>query len=284
MARPKKENLDYFPFDVVFFGDKKIKRLKAQFGTDGICVYLYVLCDAYQNGYYAVWDEDLELDISEYFGFSEEKTRQIINCLLSRSLLKSILVKPVKVLTAESVQRRYQEAKKGAKRDIFVDERIWILEKEFTEPFIKMRPYENKSEKNTGFSEKNDNKSENNHTKESKEKESKEKESKEKESKVCSGIAIPCRNGEFIVDDSLLSDLTHTYPEMDVEKSLNKLRSYVSANPQKQGYIKSARAYIEMWLAEDNNAGKYRRKKHDICEAAYDIDDYESTSILDEDW
>ena len=109
MARPRKENLDYFPFDVDFFRDKKIKRLKAQFGAEGIAVYQYILCEIYYNGYYIELDEDLILDIAGYFNFSESKTKQIITCLFNRSLLESILVDQVKVITAESIQRRYQQ-------------------------------------------------------------------------------------------------------------------------------------------------------------------------------
>ena len=155
MARPRKENLDYFPFDADFFWDIKINRLKARFGTDGICVYLFILCRIYQNGYYTELNEDLVLDISDYYHFSESKTMQIINCLLGRSLLESIPVGSVKMLSAPSIQRRYQEAKKGAKRDIEVDGRLWLLKKEETEAFIKVRPSDGFSRNNEGFSGKN---------------------------------------------------------------------------------------------------------------------------------
>lgn len=38
MARDRKEGLDYFSFDCDFFSDRKIKRLRAKFGTDGVMV------------------------------------------------------------------------------------------------------------------------------------------------------------------------------------------------------------------------------------------------------
>ena len=43
MPRPQKEGLDYFPLDVTFFSDPKIKILKARYGVDGIAVYIYLL-------------------------------------------------------------------------------------------------------------------------------------------------------------------------------------------------------------------------------------------------
>ena len=46
MARPIKKGLEYFPFDVGFFSDKKVKILKSRYGADGIVIYQYLLCDA----------------------------------------------------------------------------------------------------------------------------------------------------------------------------------------------------------------------------------------------
>lgn len=277
MSRPRKENLEYFSFDVDFFRDKKINRLKAKFGSDGITVYQYVLCEIYHNGYYVEYDEDLVLDISDYFSFSEGKTMQILNYLFSRSLLvliESKLPVPVKVISAPSVQRRYQEAKKSAKRDIAVDKRFWLLSKEETKSFIKLYPDDGFSEKNEDKSQKNDSYSEKNDTKESK-----GKERKGKESKVCYAFSIPCKNGSFDVTKTYLDELTHTYPEMDVEKVLSKIRDYLTVHPEKQGYISGIKSYIEMWLRDDNERGKYRRPKQ---QGAYDLSEYESWSVIDE--
>lgn len=178
MARPRNDGLSYFPFDVDFFSDKKIKRLRAKFGNDGVMVYIYLLCQIYTNGYYADLDEDLILDISEELNLSENATTQILNYLVSRSLFNDTLANSVKVLSATSVQKRYQEAKKGAKRDVFVKADTWILNSDETLGFIKVRPKKGFSENNPSFSENNSDKSENYCTKESKVKESKVKESK----------------------------------------------------------------------------------------------------------
>ena len=211
MARPRKIGLDYFPLDVNFFSDKKIRRLKAKYGTDGIAVYIYLLCAMYRDkGYYIEYDNDLILDISDDLSISENSTRQILKYLVDRSLLQEIkcstLVDSVTVITAESVQRRFQEVKKSCKRDVVVEARFWILKKSETYGLIKVRPNSGFSEKNDSFSEKNEDYSEKNSTKESKgkeskvneskENESKENESKENESKVNeSGAAAPTGSG-----------------------------------------------------------------------------------------
>ena len=149
MARPMKNGLTYFPFDVDFFTDKKIKRLRAKYGADEIAVYMYLLCEIYRSGYYIEYDEDLILDISDELNLSEGSTTQIMNYLLSRSLFDETLAKSVKVLTAASIQRRYQEAKKGSKRDIVVERDYWLLQKDETNSFIKFYPFEDNSENNT---------------------------------------------------------------------------------------------------------------------------------------
>lgn len=181
MARPMKNGLDYFPFDVDFFSDRKIKRLRAAYGADGVNVYIYLLCEIYRNGYYTVYDDDLVLDVSDELSIKSNLTTQILNYLFSRSLLQVIegrLAEPVKVITAASVQRRYQAAKKGAKRDIDVAARFWVLSEEDTEDFIRLRPEGGSSGEKTGNSRKNPDSSREEPTKESKEKQSKENESK----------------------------------------------------------------------------------------------------------
>jgi len=43
-VRKQSQGLDYFPLEIDFFSDKKIKILKARYGADGITIYLYLLC------------------------------------------------------------------------------------------------------------------------------------------------------------------------------------------------------------------------------------------------
>lgn len=180
MARPQKKGLDYFPFDVGFFSDKKVRALRVNYGTDGIAVYLYLLCSIYSEGYYIVDDSDLMDAMITDLGMKWDKIGQILNFLLNRSLLTSILIKSDKVLSSKGIQRRYQEGvrARALKNAVEVDGRIWLLNESETYDFIKVRPEKSFSEKNPGYSEKNHSFSENNDTKKSKEKKSKEKESK----------------------------------------------------------------------------------------------------------
>ena len=113
MARPQKEGLDYFSFDVGFFSDRKVKIIKARYGVDGLAVYLYVLCEIYKDkGYYLKTDDDFIYTISDDLSMSYEKIGQILNFLLERSLFDDTLFKSDKVLSSRGIQKRFQEAVK----------------------------------------------------------------------------------------------------------------------------------------------------------------------------
>lgn len=58
MARPKIKGLLYFPFDIDFFEDNKIRIVKARYRSDGVMIYLFLLCEIYRQGYYIKADED----------------------------------------------------------------------------------------------------------------------------------------------------------------------------------------------------------------------------------
>lgn len=174
MARPRKKGIDYFPFDVDFFSDKKIRILKSRFGADGITIYLYLLCEVYRNGYYVQIDEDYEYIIADDLGMSNEKVKQVMKFLLERSLLESTLFQSDTIITSHGIQRRFQEAVKtrGQKSEIEVDGKYWLLSEQETQPFIKCTHNQDYSDKNGSYSKKNNDNSEKKDTKESKVKKS----------------------------------------------------------------------------------------------------------------
>jgi len=180
MARPRKKGLDYFPFDVNFFTfDKKIKILRARYGSDGVVVYIYLLAEIYKDeGYYLKVDEDFNYIISEDLNMSADKIGQIMNFLLERSLFDDKLFKSDKVLTSRGIQRRFQEAAVN-KTAVEIESKYWLLDADETKSFIKCTQNESfygengsNFPENEGFCGEND-------TKKSKVKKSRVKESKE---------------------------------------------------------------------------------------------------------
>ena len=150
MARPKKNGLSYFPLDVDFLEDNKIKILKARYGPDGIMLYVYLLCEIYKQGYYIQVDDDFEYIISEDLKMDQAKVKQVLNFLLSRSLFDNTLFQSDKVLTSAGIQRRFQLAVKERARKTPIEVgRFWLLKKEDTEPFIQCTLFGDFSGKNS---------------------------------------------------------------------------------------------------------------------------------------
>ena len=172
MARPKKDGLLYFSFDTDFFyADNRIKALRARYGSDGLIFYIYLLTEIYRNGYYLVWNMDSEDNALGELNLSDGFIKQVMEFLVNRSLLTSILVNSDTIITSPGIQKRFQEAVKTLKRDIFVFEEVWLLDKEETATCIKVTKKYGFSEENEDKSKKNVSKSKKNGTKEIKRKE-----------------------------------------------------------------------------------------------------------------
>lgn len=191
MARPIKDGLTYFPLDVDFFRDRKIRSIKVRYGMDGIALYLYILCLVYEDkGYYTRLDTDFYEQVEDDLGISENSARQIMNYFCERSMLDGTLLTTVKILTSVKIQETFQAAKRGAKREIKVNPDYWLLKTDETLSFIKCAQNEDFSENNGSFSEKNPGKYEKNSLKKSKEKESKVNKIKEKKNSTACGVCV----------------------------------------------------------------------------------------------
>ena len=189
MARPQKNTLDYFPM-LVTFSQKEGESIRMYYGSQGVDLYIHLLCEIYANGYYLPIDEDY-IHVTAYRLHMKENTvRQILNWLVNRTFFSHEMYKAKKILTSAEIQQQYQcsMSSVGAKRAVRVEESFWLLEKSETESFIEVYPFDSKTEKNSDKSEKNPCNSEKNPPKE---KEKKAKEIKENQTKDESSRKAP---------------------------------------------------------------------------------------------
>lgn len=170
MARPRQDGLLYFSFDTDFFyADQRIKRLHSRYGSDGMLFFIYLLTEIYRNGYYLRWDGESVDNAMDDLHLTEGLIEQVMAFLVSRSLLcKSKLANSDTVITSPGIQKRYQEAVKSRKRDVYVDAEIWLLDEKDTAAYIKVVNNQNKSFGNENKSCGNKSKSCGNDIKESK--------------------------------------------------------------------------------------------------------------------
>ncbi len=110
MARPLKDGVDYFPLDVGFLADDKVKFLRWEFGAKGVVVWMVLMCRIYgENGYYIAWADDSCFMMSDGVGCgcTPEFVGEVVQGCLRRSLFDQGVYKAFGVLTSHGIQQRY---------------------------------------------------------------------------------------------------------------------------------------------------------------------------------
>ncbi len=122
MARIAKSGLEYFPFDIDFFQDIRIRKLIKRQGGKAVTVYALLLCLIYKNGYYMQWDKELPFIGSEMSGFDEAYVSEVITTCLALGLFDKKLFDNQQVLTSKGIQVRYCNIQRLNKRMSRIDE------------------------------------------------------------------------------------------------------------------------------------------------------------------
>ncbi len=113
----RKVGFHYYPADTDRFQDIKIKRLKKELQCKGFAVYEYILNEIYRvKGCFIVWDESTVFDVAEYWGLEENTVKEIVNYCCAVGLFDKGLYTSEGILTSRSIQSRFIEMSKVAKR------------------------------------------------------------------------------------------------------------------------------------------------------------------------
>ena len=263
MARPCKKGLEYFPFELGFFRNDDIRRIKSEFGAKGIMVLLVVFISVYENeGYYLRWDDDSCFFVSEDAGCgcSPNLVREVMQVCIKRGLFDEAVFNMYSVITSHKIQVNFQRVAKGRalKNPIEVDGRFWVLNENETESCIKVCPEKGFSENNPSNSENNPSNSENNSHKE---KESKEKESKENigataqpppSPPLSKSKPVKHKHGEYqhvLITDDQYSKLITDYGERIVAEYIKRLDEYLENH--RKAHYDNHNLTIRNWLNKD---------------------------------
>ena len=123
MGRRVKKGLDYFPLDVDFFQDIKIRKLIRCQGGKALTVYIALLCNIYkEEGYYIRWDNDLPFIISEQTGYEDGYVHEVLRNCVALGLFDKALFDSEKIYTSRSIQERYREICGSSKRRSGIEE------------------------------------------------------------------------------------------------------------------------------------------------------------------
>ena len=116
MARPIKRGLNYFPLDVDVFSDPKTLRLANKYGSNGLLIYISLLCIIYRECHFIEAEvSDLALLINRNIGNPQlpeiEEIIEIVKYLGEIGLLDKGLMEQ-NIFTSKGIQQRYLQAKK----------------------------------------------------------------------------------------------------------------------------------------------------------------------------
>lgn len=134
MARPFKQGIDYFPFDVELLSDRKLRKPKNKYGYLASIIYIILLCLIYKDkGYYLDYSEDVredvELDVLEClqgkFQPTTETVGEVIEDLVACGLFSRDLFSK-NILSSHRLQCTYYKAT-ADRRAVNVDWRYWLL-------------------------------------------------------------------------------------------------------------------------------------------------------------
>lgn len=108
MGRPTKQGIDYFPLDVGFFNDLKIRKISRACGSQSSSILICLLCNIYKsNGYYIVWDKDMPFVIADEVGVTEGAVNEVVIKAVQVGFFSEELFKKHNILTSSGIQKRY---------------------------------------------------------------------------------------------------------------------------------------------------------------------------------
>ena len=117
MARPIKDGVDYFPFDVNTDGDTKFQIIEAKHGIVGFGIVVKIFQMIYRNGYYCEWTDIMPVISaskwsSHRHSVTERDVREVVRDAAKYGLFSEDLLKKYGILTSSGIQKRYFEVVK----------------------------------------------------------------------------------------------------------------------------------------------------------------------------
>lgn len=126
-GRPIKQGIDYFPVDVGFFTDVKIRKISRSCGPQSTSILICLLCNIYKDeGYYILWDEDLPFVIADTVGVSEGAVKEVLLKALQVDFFAQVLYEKYKILTSSGIQKRFLNATYQRKETMIIPEYLII--------------------------------------------------------------------------------------------------------------------------------------------------------------
>lgn len=121
MARPTAKGVEYFPLNVNFINDLKVRKLLLSCGAQSIAVLIYLLSTIYKDeGYFVEIHED-EIDlIALDVNVTPEFVLEVINKACEVRLFDVNLYENFNILTSKGIQERYLKITERRKNSVVI--------------------------------------------------------------------------------------------------------------------------------------------------------------------
>lgn len=127
MARPLSRGIEYYPLDVDFLNDLKIKKIMKSCGPNSIAIIILLLGNIYKDeGYFMKWDEDVCFLVADAVGAKEVYVKEVLKKCLQVDLFSSELFEKYKIITSKGIQKRFFEITKRRKRENLINEYLLV--------------------------------------------------------------------------------------------------------------------------------------------------------------
>ncbi len=111
MARPVKNGIEYYPLNVDFLEDIKVRKIMRSEGAVTVAVLLDILGKIYKDeGYFLRYDEDVRFFISDFLGIEEEIVESVVLKAVEVGFFNKIIFEQKKILTSKGIQKRFLKA------------------------------------------------------------------------------------------------------------------------------------------------------------------------------
>lgn len=137
MARPSKNGVGYFPKDVNFYQDDKVRYIRGRFGAKGMYLLDFILCQIYGTcGYYLEWNNKTKILIADAAGCdcSPGFVQELVTSCLSQGLFDENRATVWGILTSAGIQRQYLRMV-GRRDAVYLVEEYLLLDKSSKKDF-----------------------------------------------------------------------------------------------------------------------------------------------------
>ena len=127
MVRPLSRGIEYYPLDVDFLNDLKIKKIMKSCGPNSIAIIILLLGNIYKDeGYFMKWDEDVCFLVADAVGAKEVYVKEVLKKCLQVDLFSSELFEKFKIITSKGIQKRFFEITKRRKRENLINDYLLV--------------------------------------------------------------------------------------------------------------------------------------------------------------